>query len=1606
MFWKFGGYANISPIDAILDRPDFTLEELLDESDLLGDVKAHNNKLLEYLRQRDIVLRLLEYVVAPKAEPVPTPEVAVKTEDDQLQAAQQAEQQTEQKAEQQAADASALSSDEPADRGRLRVFGRSRASSSATDTAVDEEDEAEKKRTRYAFVSCEILASDNWSICDTILDPANRVELDAFWQFLKRPAPLDPLQASYFTKVNESLFDKKLEEMVAFLKTADNAIQDMLRHVDCPMVMDLLLKIITLDRPDAYQGIVEWLYTQDIMPTLLSFLSPENSWATQTSAGDFIKAIITVSANATQHEQTCIGPNELTRQLVSHPCIDELIGYMLKGGNALTVGVGIVIEVIRKNNSDYDPDVGTEANSIPSSRDPIYLGTLLRMFAQNVPNFMQLMNNAPAQKSRLNSTFGEKIEPLGFDRFKTCELMAELLHCSNMGLLNEVGSEELIAARDAHRKRLRSEGKLTGTRGEEASPGSADMLTMAMSPADEGRRLEVTNISAADDDGFEEVTHAAGLGEDDAAASSRDVELPIRPAQQSQVQQASTATTPSFLEKDEDDFVEEPLSSPRLVTHDDKVAAVTSSDDHHFDDPELLVAPLSPTKKKSAAVADDDDEGTASKASTASTAPTAPTAPPKDDVEGSDDFVTEATEPALGDEAKRMVPDLEKGDDSDSSIMFTPTISSLSESLDLDLNREPRAPSPTPEATPETTETADQIEKTENEDSDKTETETPSEQNEKTAMADVPANQETVTNGDADTEFGDTSIIVTLQPSEADAEADATPAAPEAPVPDPVVGDFLKMQFVDHRVVPTILSFFFSYPWNNFLHNVVYDVVQQVFNGPLDRGFNPHLAISLFESADITTQIVNGQLVSEQSQAATRMRMGYMGHLTLIAEEVVKFTERHPAELLSETVVSKIMSPDWTNYIDGTLTETRERDNATLGGVRPEVAMGNHAAQAGLAAVGLGSLGLSSGSQQGTSNALAEAGLNGSLDLHSSNLDLQGSNDGHFSISAGISSGFHSSSDEEDDDADDNDEDINNEVSSDCDFPSSISNFPVHDLYRRFGLATGGAGGRGRSSLFASRSMESVTIDELYNRAASNGDYDYYDDYQITMNDVDAKTPVEAVEDHGKDQNEDQDQEKDQEEDSCLPTDPVVPSGAHNDLFAELETMGPIELRALAGFILDSFSDSAGDLAVPEESDNHHGPVNDDEYDRLVDGIAAAAPPTADDFHQRAQNAAELFRAYTDPLNAGNSLLPPAIPPPPPPPPPLNVPPSRARQLLAARLAMNKRNASSSGAPENGGSGDSVDGDNDNDGDISLGVASRSLSSMLNATSGGERLRNPFADDEDDDLDADEDDDDEDDDDDDEDVGLNSGDAGRMGLGWNRGGWWRSMVSRSDKKGAPGAAGGTSSHSGAAFSNEKFGDGRDSSGSSDDGGNSSDDNGGGHTRQDKTAATAVFANDNNSGLDDDDEEFGDFAMPETSSAPAAASSLSSSTTDTKGEADEGIADSNGNGNGTVLFKPLALHPGSQPLSLGGSSSNSTTGGPAGNTAGGSLWRLGLFSGNNDAAPSTTAVNSSSSNSNSNNKTTTPADLEVLDEDGQRVARVTEATHRTSLEDPDEDEVVV
>lgn len=231
MFWRFGGYASISTLDSILDKPDVTLEELLDESDLIQELKQHNTKLIEYLRDEGVLRKLLEYVIAPRrAEPGSSSDGWE----------------------------SSVSSKEGEE-------GIQNGWAQLTDAERERE---EKARLKYAYVSCEVLSSETWSLAESLME--NLPHLRMFWEFLERPSPLDPLQAGYFTKVNETLLDKKTDEMMEFFKGLPNIVSKILKHVECPMIMDLLLKIISMEKCEGGAGIVEVGYLLIDLPGSVS----------------------------------------------------------------------------------------------------------------------------------------------------------------------------------------------------------------------------------------------------------------------------------------------------------------------------------------------------------------------------------------------------------------------------------------------------------------------------------------------------------------------------------------------------------------------------------------------------------------------------------------------------------------------------------------------------------------------------------------------------------------------------------------------------------------------------------------------------------------------------------------------------------------------------------------------------------------------------------------------------------------------------------------------------------------------------------------------------------------------------------------------------------------------------------------------------------------------------------------------------------------------------------------------------------------------------------------------------------------------------------------
>jgi len=365
------------------------------------------------------------------------------------------------------------------------------------------------------------------------------------------------------------------------------------------------------------------------------------------------------------------------------------------------------------------------------------------------------------RKRGLKSAWGEKIEPLGFDRFKTCELMAELLHCSNMALLNERGAEAEVKKRDYERERLKAEGKLGlskqepsatdfGTSVDSAGFHHAHAPSISDDSPEELRRLDVSNNAEEED--FEKVNTCDALAEEIQDEIDEKLELMGEPLERS------------------------PKVSPRLAPLD--ATAKIDAPEYAAEKPR----PLSPTKRSAGAAKSVTLPPPLNSVHSQETADSPTSAGVTDKVSGLDldhDIQMTSDEPLVHSS---------KDDDDDEA--------ALNDSIEPP-QKDKTSPVDHPEDKPPPLFARKSHDATPPQPASETEQ--------------LPANVQVH------------EVSPTLQPLPEEAQAEDAQGqgqqqesfAPQYEVDNdgsPVVGDLLKVQFVEHKVVPTILVRTLSVP--------------------------------------------------------------------------------------------------------------------------------------------------------------------------------------------------------------------------------------------------------------------------------------------------------------------------------------------------------------------------------------------------------------------------------------------------------------------------------------------------------------------------------------------------------------------------------------------------------------------------------------------------------------------------------------------------------------------------------------------------------------------------------------------------------------------------
>ncbi|KAH9931705.1 SAPS-domain-containing protein [Epithele typhae] len=414
MFWRFG-FHNASAIDELLAKDEVSLEAILDEDDLLQECKAQNAKLINYFSRVDVLHRLLGYV-----------------------------------------------------------------------TGQIEGDE--KGGFKYPYVATEVLCSEIWSIVETCI--ANQEQLLVpFWETVLDKSPEEMrsqvMMAAHFAKVNVAFLSKKPAEMLAFIQAQSEIVERILHHIESPPFADLLVRIIQLDEHPAGAGVLEWLSRENLMSRLISLLSPAHSPDMHTVVAELIKGIISMAAHspaAGMSDGLSHPPasNVFARELAHRNSVSKLVSFILyefksdpatSEGSAVTQesaassvvqSICIIIELIRQNNSDYfepylfhtlrtrliqvqqqiqmNPDgarenLETAMKEMVNRMGVVHLGPVLDLMCEHLSKLQKFLKEPRSVQGPVLTTLGS-IPPLTFERYRICELYAELLHCSNMSLLN------------------------------------------------------------------------------------------------------------------------------------------------------------------------------------------------------------------------------------------------------------------------------------------------------------------------------------------------------------------------------------------------------------------------------------------------------------------------------------------------------------------------------------------------------------------------------------------------------------------------------------------------------------------------------------------------------------------------------------------------------------------------------------------------------------------------------------------------------------------------------------------------------------------------------------------------------------------------------------------------------------------------------------------------------------------------------------------------------------------------------------------------------------------------------------------------------------------
>ncbi|XP_062033649.1 serine/threonine-protein phosphatase 6 regulatory subunit 1 [Lepus europaeus] len=307
----------------------------------------------------------------------------------------------------------------------------------------------ERLRYKYPSVACEILTSDVPQINDAL--GADESLLNRLYGFLQSGSSLNPLLASFFSKVMGILINRKTDQLVSFLRKKDDFVDLLLRHIGTSAIMDLLLRLLTcVERPQLRQDVVNWLNEEKIVQRLIDQIHPSKDDNQHSNASQSLCDIIRLSREQMIQGQDGPEPDQLLATLEKQETMEQLLSNMLEGEQSPSVvvsGVQVLLTLLEPRRPRSESvTMNNFFSSVDGQLELLAQGALesaassmgaLHALRPRLARFHQLLLEPPKLEP-LRMTWGSLAPPLGNTRLHVVKLLASALSANDSALTQEL----------------------------------------------------------------------------------------------------------------------------------------------------------------------------------------------------------------------------------------------------------------------------------------------------------------------------------------------------------------------------------------------------------------------------------------------------------------------------------------------------------------------------------------------------------------------------------------------------------------------------------------------------------------------------------------------------------------------------------------------------------------------------------------------------------------------------------------------------------------------------------------------------------------------------------------------------------------------------------------------------------------------------------------------------------------------------------------------------------------------------------------------------------------------------------------------------------------